>query len=108
MTNAPVNPLWSLSIQAKHIDVSSDFILIISNDTLHVFDKVGNLILEEPAPLWAGVVEGGLITIEDTNSTEMINGIGLKILRIVWISLQNYSSESYTVKVKNSSMVVNC
>ncbi|WP_232054706.1 adenosylmethionine-8-amino-7-oxononanoate aminotransferase [Thermococcus sp. 2319x1] len=101
MTNAPVNPLWSLSIQAKHIDVSSDFILIISNDTLHVFDKVGNLILEEPAPLWAGVVEGGLITIEDTNSTEMINGIGLKILRIVWISLQNYSSESYTVKVKN-------
>ncbi|MPW39220.1 adenosylmethionine-8-amino-7-oxononanoate aminotransferase [Thermococcus sp. 101 C5] len=94
-----IHPLWSVEIQAEHVDVSENFVVIVSNDTLYVFDKAGNLILKKPAPLWTGITEGYLVTIEDTNSTEIVNGIWLKVLRIVWINLRDFSSKNYTIKV---------
>ena len=99
--SALADPLWSLDFQAGNVDVSSDFVLVTTNDTLYVFDNAGNLILKRPAPLWAGVIDGNLVTIEDTNSSESVDGIRLKILRVVWINLKEFSSKKYTIKVKN-------
>ena len=99
--NALASPLWNLNFQAKSIDVSNNFVLVTSNDTLYLFDNFGNLILKRGIPLWVGVIDGNLVTIEDTNSTEIINGIRLRILRVVWINLEEFSSKNYTIKVKN-------
>ena len=99
--SALADPLWSLDFQAGNVDVSSDFVLVTTNDTLYVFDNAGNLILKRPAPLWAGLINGNLVTIEDTNSSESVDGIRLKILRVVWINLKEFSSKKYTIKVKN-------
>lgn len=85
-----VNPLWSLNTQVKSIDVSKDYVLIIS-DALYLFDKVGNEILEMPTPLWAGLVDENLVILENANKT----------IHVTWIDLANKSSTSYAIKIKN-------
>ncbi|EHR79547.1 adenosylmethionine-8-amino-7-oxononanoate aminotransferase [Thermococcus litoralis DSM 5473] len=86
----PVNPLWSLNTQVESIDVSRDYILVIS-DTLRLFDMTGDPILERPTPLWAGLVDGNLVILENANKT----------IHVTWINLVNKSSASYAIKIKN-------
>ncbi|BAA30991.1 hypothetical protein [Pyrococcus horikoshii] len=74
----------------KSIDVSKDYVLVIS-DALYLFDKVGNRILEMPAPLWAGLIHKNLVILKNVSKT----------IHVTWINLVNKSSTSYTIKIKN-------
>ncbi|ASJ09675.1 adenosylmethionine-8-amino-7-oxononanoate aminotransferase [Thermococcus siculi] len=95
-----IDPLWSLSTQAESIDVSENYVLVVS-DTLRLLDRTGDPILERPTPLWAGLVDKNLVILEDANVSELNEGTMLKTVRVTWINPANKSSTSYAIKIKN-------